>query len=464
VYRVFVSGDEDATDDLSTGIKSRTVFDTVKGANLGTADATFGGSYTGTGSSTTIRVTISTAGELSTAKFKWNRGSDPSTLFGPYKVNYGSIALGDGVEILFGDGTYVVGDTFTAVVKEAVVYTGNLIWPFTTGSGSIDTLPSTVSTSVTGAPATPTTATTTFSVSSTSPANRATHLDSIVDEDFDIDIVFSTNVDASTATDANIAVFSEPVNGDDSTITASGIVAKSIAVSGDTVTLTVASGIIHENNIVTVTLDDNITSSGGTALSSDYEFYFTSTYYPHYSSVRKVRLEYGAFISDIPDDTVNLAIFEASLTVDNITWATATNNSLEDYYEWARWEFTTCKAAETLLLNILGISRGLKSKRLGDLEVQYDTAVTENGLEKALGCMSKWEATINGRGQGKILPQAVIKGSLDVDRPPIGRGWTPPDRKLPLATAKSRATNKRRWTSGYYNPSKGRSGKGNTHY
>ena len=43
----------------------------------------------------------------------------------------------------------------------------------------------------------------------------------------------------------------------------------------------------------------------------DYSFYFTTTYNPLYSSIRKLRLEVGAFISNVPDDTVNLAIFEA---------------------------------------------------------------------------------------------------------------------------------------------------------
>lgn len=460
-YRVYISGDEDSTDDLSTGIRSRSVFDTVKGANIGTGEATFSGTYSGTAATDTIVVSVYTAGAIGTARFTWYRNSAPSLVYGPFKITYGLIPIVDDVYISFDDGNYEVGDTFSSVVKTGSIFSGNVTYPFTTGTGSIQVLPTSTSTTVTGTPTSSTTATTLFTVSSTSPDNRATNLDDPIDQDFTITITFSDTVDASTITDDTISVETEPVNGDVDTITFSGVLPKTLTVSDNELTILVGSGYILRNNVVTITIDDSVSSSSGTSLSDDYQFYFTSEYSPLYSSVRKIQLEYGAYVGEIPNDTINLAIFEASLTADNLTWNTTTTTG--DYYQWVRREFTTCKAAETLLTNVIGQSRGLKSKTLGDFKVEYDPRLLENGIDKALGCLEKWLATIQSRGAAVQTPSFVVKGAWDPDRPPIGRGWTPPNRGFPIAKAKSRASGSRRWTNGYYNPSKGRSGGGNTH-
>lgn len=283
-----------------------------------------------------------------------------------------------------------------------------------------------------------------------------------MDTDFDIVITLSDTVDPATVINTTVIVNVEPVDGDTSLNPASGIIAKSIVVSGDTITLTVASGMVQMNQVVTVTLDETVASSGGVELGADYEFYFTSTYYPLYSAVRRVRLDYGAIVSQIPDDTINLAIYVASQESDQLTWAT-TASTIEDYYNWVRREYTTCRAAEILILNLLQQSGGLKSKRLGDLEVQYDPQAASKMLDKALACIGKWEATLHARGAGVSKPQLVTKGLLDPDRPPVGRQWTPPTGGIPVAKAKSRYTLSRRWQNGYYNTNYGRSGKGNEH-
>ncbi|MHA2064045.1 MAG: hypothetical protein ACXABY_06660 [Candidatus Thorarchaeota archaeon] len=461
-YRVYVAGDEDDTDDLKTGIKTRTIFDVVNGANLGTGEATFVGSYTGTTSSETFHVKITTAGAANVAKFLWYRGSAPLLTYGPYTAFRGEVALDEGVSIRFLTGDFEVNDAFSVVVKAPVIFTGNLTWPFTTGTGSIQELPDTVSTDLVGAPSAEVTAApTTFEVSTTIPPNRATDLVEPFEGDMTIILVMNDDVDETTVTTDTIKVEIEPVNGDDSDVSgiqASGVVTPTISVSDDEITLTIASGIIQENNVITVTVDDAVASTAGIALDSDYEFYFTSTYDPMYSSWRRVMLDYGAYLTDIARDTINLAIFEASLTADSLSWALSaiTPTTVSDYYNWARREFATCKAAETLLLNALGLNQGLKSKRLGDLEVQYDQDRLEEGLEKALGCMGKYEATLHGKGLTLRKPQRVVKGSQDVNQPPIGRGWTPPERGFPVAKGKKQVGN--RWHSGYYS-SKGRTSK-----
>ena len=473
-YKVYVTGDESATDELDTGVKTRTIFDTTKGANLGTGEATYVGSYIGEGLTDTFHVRITTAGAANTAKFIWYRGSAPLLTFGPFTAFRGTVDLDDGISIKFTTGSFSVSDSFSVAVKQATVFTGNLIWPFTTGTGSIQELPSSVSTDISGTPSS-TSSLSTFSVLSTSPASTATDLDTPFEGDMSIVLTMNDTVDGSTVDTDSVSVNIESVIGEDdsgvSSIVAEGLVLPTISVSGSEITLTIASGIIQENNIITVILGDTIASDEGISLSSEYEFSFTSRYYPLYSSWRRVMLDYGAFLGNIAKDTVNLAIYEASMTSDSLSWSTnasiqylsgvAGASSVEDYYLWVRREFTTCKAAEALLLNAIGLGQGLKSKKLGDFEVSYDTDRLQEGLEKALGCLGKWEATLHGRGMSKRKPQYAIKGNYDPSSPPTGRGWDITSKgSLPVATAKKLTG--RRWNSGYYNSSRGRTGKGNS--
>ena len=37
--------------------------------------------------------------------------------------------------------------------------------------------------------------------------------------------------------------------------------------------------------------------------------------------------------------------------------------------------------------------------------------------------MAKWEGALIAGGLQVQSPQGVIKGDLDIDRPPVGRGW-----------------------------------------
>jgi hypothetical protein len=449
-YTVYLSGDEDITDDVDTGVKSRTVFDTVKGSNLGTGTATFTGGYNGA-IADIFWVEISTNGEPGSAYFTWWKDSDAVT-YGPLKARQAGTILSDGVTISFGEGTYSIGDRFSVVVKAAEVFEGNLVWTFQTGSGNIKTIPSTASTLVTGSVAgSVATTTSTFSVSSTYPANQATNL-GLPEADYDITVTFNGTIDAATLLASRVVVETEAVNGDDTAITHSGILAKTLTTSAATLTITIPSGLLFVNNVVTVTLDDAIADTSGNTLGTDYSFYFTTQYTPLYSSVRKLRLEVGAFISSIPDDTLNLAIFEGSLEADALTWNK--DGATTDYFTFVRRQFVTCKAAEILLLNAGGISMGLKSKRLADLEVAYNPTLMKDILDRTLACMGKWLPALQAGGYAVQNPAMVIKGEWDPDRPTVGRLWRDNNiaiPKTPISNSKSIDTNtSRRWKNGYY--------------
>ncbi len=177
-----------------------------------------------------------------------------------------------------------------------------------------------------------------------------------------------------------------------------------------------------ENMQVIILLSKNIASSDGISLGADKSYYFTTIYNPLYSTVRKLRLEIGAFIKDVVDDVLNLAIFEASLMADQIGFAV----NQTDFFRFARKEWVTCKAAQILLNNIAGKNGGVKSKRLDNFETTYDTKIVGDILNKINDCLARWEVQLVSGGQGTQTPRFVVKGEFDPDAPHVGRMWQKP--------------------------------------
>lgn len=177
---------------------------------------------------------------------------------------------------------------------------------------------------------------------------------------------------------------------------------------------------LNNNNIVEITLNSGIRASDGGYLAEDFTFSFMTTTNPSYTNIRKIRLDYGGFLSDLLDDTLQLGILEASLEADELTFNPTQNSKV---FQHARREWTTCRVASNLMFN-LG-SGALKSKSLGDLSVSYDNKGLTDTIQRSLDCMAKWEPQLMAGGYAKAIqnPQMVIKGDLDPDRPDIGRLW-----------------------------------------
>lgn len=206
------------------------------------------------------------------------------------------------------------------------------------------------------------------------------------------------------------------------------------------------------NNVVLVELKSSIAATDGSTLGQDYRWHFTTTYDPLYTSARRIRLDIGPLIKDVSDDTINLAIFEASLEADALTFGTLQPDNWK-YFYFARRMYTTCLAEMILLGGILGSGGNAKSKRLGDLDISYG-GNAEQLMKKAISCMSKYESVLTSAGvlaSGTSLqPQNVIKGEYDPDRPNPGRDWEPTSSylgaevQMPAANTKSQYTWKRR--------------------
>jgi len=236
-YRIYVVGDETDGDEIVSGVSSRTVFDTVKGSNLGDGDVTFSGGYTGTIDDDFL-VKVKEAGEASEGlTFHWWKATLPLIVH-ELTTKESSQFLSDGVLVQF-SGTFAVDDEFEVVVEPGVRMENTYTWSFTTGSGSIVTVPSSVaqqpSIPVGGfSPVGAVSATGRLSVVSTTPKAYATNLDpASVTE---IVIVFDKELDADTITDDTVEVWSEPVNGD-SDIPAAGALAKILSVDDKTLTI-----------------------------------------------------------------------------------------------------------------------------------------------------------------------------------------------------------------------------------
>jgi hypothetical protein len=241
-YRVWVVGDEETGDNILSGVSSRTVYDVVRGANLGDGNAYFTGGYTGTNAEDVFHVRVKEAGSVSDKLlFQWWRASAP-LIIRELRTSQRSQLLNDGVFVRF-DGDFEIDDEFSVHVETGERMQNTYTWVFTTGAGSIVTVPSTVeqepSVPVGGfsAEVTAGSAVSGFRVLKTTPASRATNLDT---EDIEqIVVQFSANLDEDTVTDDTVTIWSEPVNGDPS-IEAEGEIVKVLSVSGDTLTIQIS--------------------------------------------------------------------------------------------------------------------------------------------------------------------------------------------------------------------------------
>jgi len=244
-FRVYIMGSEESAEGVDCGVSSRTVYDTAKGANLGTGSVSFSGGYTGTASDV-INVRVVRAGNAEDKlRFQYWRTGAP-TVVRELTTRLSSQLLFEGISVRF-TGDFEINDTFTCVIEPAVRMADTYTWVFTTGSGSIIT----VSEDLAHAPSVPIGGFTPVSGSvnlssaglqilSVTPEHRSTNLAPTSVEA--IVIVFNKALDAETITDDSIEVWSEPVNGEftGNDIQFSGELAKILSVNGSILTIQIA--------------------------------------------------------------------------------------------------------------------------------------------------------------------------------------------------------------------------------
>jgi hypothetical protein len=202
---------------------------------------------------------------------------------------------------------------------------------------------------------------------------------------------------------------------------------------------------LHINNIVDVTVPSGIMATDGSILEEPYSFSFMTTISPAYTDANKLLLEVGGALRGIQDDTIYMAILEASLEANLLTFRQTNLNG--DFYLHARREWTTCRAAASLATNARA-QAGMKRKKLGDLEVEYDLSAVNDLLDRVAACLARWEPQLMSGGYAKQVAVGFIKGELDPDRPHTGRAWSSRG-EIPAANNKSLAAGHRRWKKGF---------------
>lgn len=230
-YNLYIIGD--AEPGTSDAIHSRTVYDVdTSGVTSATGDITVYGGYTGTAD--TVNIEITTAGDIGTAKYKWWY-----TSLGPASAITGRLAssrfrkLEDGLQVRFGGSDYQLGDVYTFEVRAPVKLENSYSLSFTTGSGSIQEVPETASTSVIGSTTPITSAATQLQILSMDPPDGATHQSL---HGRRITVTFSNELDDTTVTDETVTVTAYPVSGNFTTAYSGGEpteLAKILTVDGD---------------------------------------------------------------------------------------------------------------------------------------------------------------------------------------------------------------------------------------
>jgi hypothetical protein len=434
-YKVILAGDEAPNDAFDSGVKTRTVFDTVF-TGTGSGRLTFYGGYTDSETRTYI-VEITTGGSTGNAEYIWWKESDPLTTYSGI-TSTGARELEDGIYVMCdADGNFTTGDQFQVIVIPGLVLPNNYSWIFTTGSGSVLTPPSTSSTTgieeVSGNVISSASSVSSFTVSDINPEDGEYGVDISTDPYTGeiITVTFSAAVDTSTLTGDAIDVVSQAANGNSDLFQATGDLDFVATLSSNILTITLDPEQLYQNNIVILKLDKSIADTDGNTLGSDHEYYFSTTYTPLYSSERRIRLDLGPLISDVPQETIMLAILEASLQAQANSFSSTIYNN--DYFVQARWEYTTCLAESLLVKALLGdstLTDGM-TKRLGELSVSRDGGIDNlnNLLYRLEDCVYSWEIAVQTGGNisrgTSVKPQSSVKGALARDAMFVGRQWEP---------------------------------------
>jgi hypothetical protein len=185
------------------------------------------------------------------------------------------------------------------------------------------------------------------------------------------------------------------------------------------------------NSLIVIKFKEDIASVDGELLGKVEPYTFSTEYNPFYCSVEMMRLELGAWLNRVPDDTIALAIHWSSLEADNITGVRPTS----ERYLFARTRFVMFDAAVKLISMPLGESSpgSGKQKQLGDLLIQ-DSGTLDFNLKDLVQELKaerdEWWRVVNAGGcivpgQG-LGPTSALKGDKRADKNQRSREWHDP--------------------------------------
>jgi hypothetical protein len=237
-YVAYIIGDSEGG--TSNGVSHRTVFDVD---NTGVTSATGGmsvyGGYTGT-ADTVVNVRITSSGDIGTAQYRWWYDTDIEANAVNGRVTSRRYRrLEDGVQVRFTGSGFVANDLYRFDVVTPQFLAQSYQIGFSTGTGSVQEVPETASTSIIGTSTALTSTVVPLTVTDMDPPDGSTHINT---DTRTVTVAFSGDLDPATITDANVTVLSYPVSGvfDGPSNTRSDEIkelVKGLTVSNDTLTI-----------------------------------------------------------------------------------------------------------------------------------------------------------------------------------------------------------------------------------
>ena len=442
-YTVLVSGDEQENSFFS-GVQTRSVFDPIKEVYTGSGVFYSDGGYNGSSTKTYV-VEILTGGTTGVATYQWWSTSDPLNVKTGITTT-GKRILENNISVFFGrDGVFEPGDRWSFLCKPGIRFGSTASWKFNSGSGSIIVPPSSSSTSgiLNLPPSVSLDNSSGFEVSRIVPEAGKYGVE-IKNEIYDLNQIIITFGGNSNVTEesltGSISLYSEHSLGDDSTHTSTGALEFEAVLVDNTLTITISPNQLFPNNIIVLTLDRNIENEAGDTLGEDFVSYFSTVYSPLYTSKRRVALDIGPLLRDVSEESIMLAILEASLYADSLNFQGIMTNTA--YYQQARREFVSCYAENLLVSGMMsGGSGGRLSKTLGDLQVSRDGTSGISNKQKSLeDCMKYWQIVIESGGavgpNNSLSPGHSVKGAMANDAIVVHRQWEPMSRvSIPAANS-----------------------------
>lgn len=189
----------------------------------------------------------------------------------------------------------------------------------------------------------------------------------------------------------------------------------------------IESATLTTNSCILITLDSSIADEDGTLLGVDEEIRFWTEFTPVYTSTSLVMAEVGGYLRGVDESSILLAIYQASLDADVLSFVTARPNS--EYYQWVKRRWVTCMASRLVMTNL--VSNMVKKKQLADLTVEYDLSWGAK-IDDLQDCIDELTPILQAGGNispGSSLPlSTTIKGLNHPDYPEFGRGFVAGER------------------------------------
>jgi hypothetical protein len=134
-------------------------------------------------------------------------------------------------------------------------------------------------------------------------------------------------------------------------------------------------------------------------------------------------------MSNVSEETIMLAILEASISADAISFMSPGSNI--EYFNFARRQYTSCLAELILVNGLIGTATfsDRMSKELGDLKVSRGGLGLKEKLKGLEDCVAEWKVPLTTGGLvtsgASLLPRIAVKGCDSYDAITVHRQWEP---------------------------------------